>query len=59
MAPDRVISPVILNIYMNKFINHLKDCNIGPKAGNEYDGIFRYADDLTLINEVGWLMQLN
>ena len=35
---------------MDTFIKHLKDSNIVCKIGNNYVGVFCYADDLNLIS---------
>ena len=35
---------------MDSLIKRLKDSNIDCKVGNNYVGVFGYADDLTLIN---------
>ena len=45
-----VLSPILFGIYMDNFIKRLKDSNIGCKIGDNYVGVFCYADDLTLIN---------
>ena len=44
-----VLSPIFC-IYMDSLIKRLKDSNIDCKIGNNYVGVFGYADDLTLIN---------
>ena len=44
------ISPILFGIYMDNLIKHLKDSNIGCKIGNNYVGVFCYADDLTLLS---------
>ena len=45
-----VLSPILFGIYMDNLIKRLKDSNIGCKIGNNYVGVFCYADDLTLIS---------
>ena len=45
-----VLSPILLGIYMDNLIKRLKDSNIGCKIGNNYVGVFCYADDLTLLS---------
>ena len=45
-----VLSPILFSIYMDNLIKRLKDSNIGCKIGNNYVGVFCYADDLTLIS---------
>ena len=44
-----VLSPIFC-IYMDSLIKRLKDSNIDCEIGNNYVGVFGYADDLTLIN---------
>ena len=45
-----LLSPIIFSIYMDNLIKRLKDSNIGCKIGNNYVGVFCYADDLTLLH---------
>ena len=47
-----VLSHILFGIYMDNLIKRLKDThsNIGRKIGNNYVGVFCYADDLTLIS---------
>ena len=42
-----VLSPILFVIYMDNLIKRLKDSNIGCNIGNNYVGVFCYADDLT------------
>ena len=44
-----VLSSIIFGIYMDNLIKRLKDSTIGCTIGNNYVGVFCYADDLTLI----------
>ena len=44
-----VLALILFGIYMDNLIKRLKDSNIGCKIGNNYVGVFCYADDLTLI----------
>ena len=37
---------------MDNFIKRLKDSNICCKIGNNYVGVFCYADDLTLLSPI-------
>ena len=45
-----VLSLILFGIYMVNLIKRLKDRNIGCKIGNNYVGVFCYADDLTLLS---------
>ena len=45
-----VLSPILFGVYMDNLIKRLKDSNVGCKIGNNYVGVFCYADDLTLIS---------
>ena len=44
-----VLSPILFGNYMEYWIKRLKDSTIGCKIGNNYVGVFCYADNLTLI----------
>ena len=45
-----VLSPILFGICRGNLIKHLKDSNIGWKIGNNYVGVFCYADDLTFMS---------
>ena len=45
-----VLFPILFGIYMDNLIKRLKDSNIGRKIGNNYVGVFCYADELTLLS---------
>ena len=43
-------SPILFRIYIDNLIKRLKDSNNSCEIGNNYEGVFCYADDLTLIS---------
>ena len=44
------LSPHLFSVYLNKFIEILRKCNISCRYGNHYMGVYCYADDLSLLS---------
>ena len=44
-----VLSPILFTVYIDKLIKILKQRNVGCKIGNNFLGLFGYADDLTFL----------
>ena len=43
------LSPSLFSVYLNDLIVKLRNSNIGCRYRSEYMGVFRYADDLSLL----------
>ena len=45
-----VISPTLFNMFANKFLSDLRDCNAGCKINGYFVGAIMYADDLFILS---------
>jgi hypothetical protein len=46
-----ILSPVLFNIYLNDFLQEIKDMGVGVTVGEEKIAILGYADDIVLMAE--------
>ena len=44
------LSPNLFSVYVNHLITKLRSSNLGCRYGNEYMGVYCYADDISLLS---------
>ena len=44
------LSPNLFSVYVNNLITKLRNSNLGCRYGNEYMGVYYYADDISLLS---------
>ena len=44
------LSPNLFSVYVNNLITKLRSSNLGCRCGNEYMGVYCYADDISLLS---------
>ena len=44
------LSPNLYSVYVNHLITKLRSSNLGCSYGNEYMGVYCYADDISLLS---------
>ena len=47
---DGCLSPNLFSVYLNKLIEILRTSNVGCRYGNQFLGVFCYANDLSLLS---------
>ena len=45
-----ILSPALFNIFINKFLNNLRECKVGCTINGYFVGAIMYADDLILLS---------
>ena len=50
MKQGGCLFPNLFSVYVNHFITKLHSSNLGCRYGNEYMGVYCYADDISLLS---------